>query len=160
MYTKKIYKYTKDYIEVIENDLKEFENFINEFSELYYKLANVDNFAKYVNNLQNNGFDFFEIEKILNNPNIFTIIAFVNYVRNGSQLIYLNDVGLRCIEWFNLSYFELFNQMEYLLSEYSFNKIKDIFNSFNFLIENLTPDDNQVFKIIENNFEEDDDIMF
>lgn len=164
MIIKQIHKFHKDYIRLFEEDIKIFRKFLLNFTELYYKIITIDNYAEFINKLYDMGYGKFEIQHIVENPDILFVISLVNYNKYGCLQIELSDLSYRCIQWLRVPLINLLDEFENYNDSVSTEMLKKLLYSLDVVGKNVLYDallnkyDNQSMNSSSNS--EDDEILF
>lgn len=164
-------KYSKDYLKLIDEDVKSFEQFIIELDKMFFSSTNNVEYANFLNS-KFSSYDESELAILMKRPTLSFVMSFINFCSNQNAFTMLNNLEYRFIIAINVDIKVLLAQIESIIDNSIYNKLSTIYLSLINLSECVRKqtyyeEKTQFFcfqdtfaEDLENNTDEDDEFVF
>ena len=125
----KIRKYTKEYLQSIQENIDNFKTFLYDFEKIYYNNATKQAYAEYLN--QNfKDYDREELKELRDNPPFLFIIDYLKFCNPECQIFYLlNTMTYENLMLLSIPLLNLCFKLRDILDEESYKTLYNIYLS-------------------------------
>lgn len=121
-------KYSKDYLKLIDEDVKSFQQFVLYLDKIYHSSISNAEYANFLNS-KFSSYDESELAILMKRPTLSFVMSFINFCSNQNSFTMLKNLEYRFIIAINIDIKVLLAQIESIVDNSIYNKLSTIYLS-------------------------------